>query len=190
MSQVFHMKDLGALHYFLGIQVTHNNHALILSQTRCLLSLLKKFGLDGVKPISTPLASNIQLFATDGVPLTDPTFYQKMVGSPQYLTLTRPDIPYDVHFVCQFMQAPCEPHLVVVKRIFQFLKAHSIVVFTLSKFQSLLLLASVMWTGWVPGMIAVQLPVLQSLWVIIYYHGVQRSKLQPPDQRLKLNIKL
>lgn len=70
MSQVFHLIDLGALHYFLGLQVTRNSSTLTLSQTCCLLSLIHKFSLDGAKPVST-LACGIQLSTTNGVSLID-----------------------------------------------------------------------------------------------------------------------
>lgn len=104
LSIVFHMKDLGELHYFLGVQVVRDVHALTLTQSRYLLSLLQKFGMDGAKPISTPLASRVQVFAMEGSPLPDPKVFRQMVASLQYLTLTRPDIAYVKLFLCQFMQ--------------------------------------------------------------------------------------
>ncbi|KAB5513661.1 hypothetical protein DKX38_027567 [Salix brachista] len=79
---------------------------IIVTQTRYLLSLLQKFGLDGAKPVNTPLASGASMSATDGVPLNDPSHYRCLVGSLQYLTLTRPDISFAVHQVCRFMQTP------------------------------------------------------------------------------------
>lgn len=45
-----------------------------------------------------------------------------MFGTLQYLTLIRPDIAYAVKFVCQIMQTPRAPHLIVVKSIFWYLK--------------------------------------------------------------------
>ncbi|KAF5464385.1 hypothetical protein F2P56_014463, partial [Juglans regia] len=122
LSVDFHMKDLGNLHYFLGVQVTRTSEDLFLHQSRYLLSLLQRFGLDGVKPVSTPLASGQKFSAQEGILLENPTSYRQMVGTLQYLTLTRPDVAFAVNFVCQFMQAPREPHLQAVKRIFRYLK--------------------------------------------------------------------
>jgi hypothetical protein len=51
------MKDLGDVHYFLGLQITRTDTALTITQTRYLLSLLHKFGLAGIKPVATPIAS-------------------------------------------------------------------------------------------------------------------------------------
>ena len=58
----------------------------------------------------------------DGELLADPTDYRSMVGALQYLTMTRPDIAYDVHMVSQFMHAPRTSHLHAVKRIFRYLQ--------------------------------------------------------------------
>ena len=57
LSAVFHMKDLGDIHYFLGLQIHREESKITVTQTRYLLSLLQKFGLDGAKPVNTPLAS-------------------------------------------------------------------------------------------------------------------------------------
>jgi hypothetical protein len=46
-----------------------------------------------------------------------------MVGGPQYLTLTRPEISFAVGLVDKFMQSPRVPHLVAAKRIWRYLKA-------------------------------------------------------------------
>lgn len=122
LSSVFNMKDLGDIHYFLGLQIARDETTLTVTQTRYLVSLLQKFGLAGAKPVATPLASGTLLTATDGALLKDPTLYRQLVGSLQYLTLTRPDISYSVHRVCQYMHAPREPHLIAAKRIFRYLK--------------------------------------------------------------------
>jgi hypothetical protein len=115
LSSVFRMKDLGDVHYFLGLQITRTDTALTITQTRYLLSLLHKFGLAGAKPVATSIASGTSLFAINGTLLSDPMPFRQLVGSLQYLTLTRPNISYDVHHVCQYMHTPREPHLIVVK---------------------------------------------------------------------------
>ena len=40
---------------------------------------------------------NVQLRASDGDPLPNPTRYRHLVGSLVYLAVTRPDISYPVH---------------------------------------------------------------------------------------------
>jgi hypothetical protein len=122
LSVAFHMKDLGDAHFFLGLQITRDEATITVTQTRYLLSLLQKFGLAGAKPVSTPMASGTSLTTDEGTLLSDSTYYRHLIGLLQYLTLTCPDISYAVHNVCQFMQHPRDSHLIVVKRVFRYLK--------------------------------------------------------------------
>lgn len=47
-----------------------------------------------------------------------------LVGSLQYLTLTRPDLTYQVNQVSQFMQKPRSAHMTTAKRILRYVKAN------------------------------------------------------------------
>lgn len=48
--------------------------------------------------------------------------YRGAVGALQYLTWIRPDIPYDVNQVCQFMHKPTTSHWTIVKWILRYIK--------------------------------------------------------------------
>lgn len=54
LSQLFELKDLGHLHYFLGIQITPTTHGLTLSQTKHTLDILHIFHMENAKPTKTP----------------------------------------------------------------------------------------------------------------------------------------
>ncbi|XP_042980273.1 uncharacterized mitochondrial protein AtMg00810-like [Carya illinoinensis] len=73
------------------------------------------------KPMSMPLEAKIMSLDSD-VLLDDPSFYQGIVGTLQYLTLTQPSISYIFNFVSQFMHAPTLSHLKMVRRILQYIK--------------------------------------------------------------------
>jgi hypothetical protein len=73
------------------------------------------------KPIGTPLKAQTK-FSSNDTHLDDPSHFQKLVGSLLYLTLTRPDLIYNVNFLSQFMHAPTVTHLKMIRRISQFLK--------------------------------------------------------------------
>lgn len=102
LSAEFALKDLGELHYFLGIEVKKNKNALHLSQEKYATDLVKKPGLQGCKPTPTPLSSTEKLSLMKGKPIdsVDTTKYRCLVGALQYLTLTRPDISFAVNKVC------------------------------------------------------------------------------------------
>lgn len=110
----FAMKDLGDLHFFLGIEAKRTSTALVLTQTKYTLDLLTRTHMQDSKPCPTPLASGSKLSAYDGAPLSDATEYRSLVGALQYLPLTRPDICYAVNQVCQFMHALTTVHLQAV----------------------------------------------------------------------------
>jgi hypothetical protein len=118
----FAMSDLGDLHHFLGISVTHSADGLFLSQRQYAVDLLQRAGMLECHPTATPVDAHAKLSATNGSPVADPTQYRSLAGALQYLTLTRPDIAYAVQQVCPFMYAPREPHLALLKRILQYIK--------------------------------------------------------------------
>lgn len=95
LSAEFALKDLGELHYFLGIEVKKHEDGIHLSQEKYATDLVKKAGLQGCQThMSSSLSSSEKLSLTEGQPLSsdDNTKYRSLVGALQYLTLTRPDI--------------------------------------------------------------------------------------------------
>ena len=63
-----------------------------------------------------------QHLTIDGNLFHPPTTYRSLVGAPQYLTITRPNITHAVNSVSQFMHAPSEHHFQAVKRILRYIK--------------------------------------------------------------------
>ncbi|KAK2969475.1 hypothetical protein RJ640_022189 [Escallonia rubra] len=96
LSSRFAMKDLGDLHFFLGIEARRDSSGLFLSQTHYTATLLQRFDMLGANSDSTPMASTPQPSLHHGDLLPDPAEYRSMVGALQYLTMTRPDIAYSV----------------------------------------------------------------------------------------------
>ncbi|XP_071680405.1 uncharacterized protein [Lolium perenne] len=122
LNENFAIKDLGDLHYFLGIEVNRTPNGLILTQEKYARDLVAKVGMNGCKATPTPLSSTEQLSLYDGTPLgpEDSTQYRSIVGALQYLTLTRPDLAFSVNKVCQFLHAPTTDHWTAVKRILRY----------------------------------------------------------------------
>lgn len=85
--------------------------------------LLTRTGFVDCKPISTLCISGQKLSLHCGEPLLDPSEYRQVVSALQYLTLTRPDLSFNVNQVCQFMHSPTKVHWQAVKCILQYSKA-------------------------------------------------------------------
>ena len=96
---------------------------LFLSQQKYIRNLLLQLKMDGVKPVSSPMATSCKLSNIIGKSLSDPFVYRSMVGALQYLSFTRPDIAFSVNKVPQLMQAPTDEHWSAVKRILRYLKS-------------------------------------------------------------------
>jgi histone deacetylase 1/2 len=71
----------------------------------------------------------------------DSTNCRSVVGSLQYLTLTRPYIAYFVNKVCQYLHAPTTTHWTTAKRILRYVKDTIIIGITFHKSSSTLLSA-------------------------------------------------
>ena len=118
----FEMKDLGALKYFLGIEVLRSKHGIFLRQKKYVLDMLAETGLLDCKPTETPMVPNHGFKIVDGAKPTDCERYQRLVGKLIYLSHTRSDITYAVGVVSQFIHQPQEDYMDVVMRIVRYLK--------------------------------------------------------------------
>ena len=103
LNSKFSLKDLGEMHYFLGIQVSHTNNGLHLSQTKYIRDLLQNTKMVHCKPARTLLPNGLKMRPEDGDPVEDLHGYQSTVGALQYVTITRPELSFNVNKVCQFM---------------------------------------------------------------------------------------
>lgn len=118
----FEVKDLGPLHYFLGIEVHGDASRIHLSQTKYALELLKRANFLLAKPCSSLVTTSTKLTKDDNTPLVDATSYRSIVGALQHLTMIRPDITYAMNQACQLIHRPRQTYLIAVKRILRYLK--------------------------------------------------------------------
>ena len=97
LSHTFSVKDMGELHFFLGIEVVPTAKGLFLSQHQYIQDLLSKHSMDMAKEVHTPMSTSTPLILADGSPPADSTAYRSLIGALQYLGLTRPDIAFAIN---------------------------------------------------------------------------------------------
>ncbi|KAM1352171.1 hypothetical protein ACFX1X_032317 [Malus domestica] len=116
------MTDLGLLHHFLGMGVIQTEECIFIHQRNYALSLLKKFGLQNCKSVSTPLVPSDKLRKEDGSGAADEAQYRQIVGSLLYLIATRPDIMYAACLLSRFMHCPTNKHYGTAKRVLRYVQ--------------------------------------------------------------------
>ncbi|RDX74090.1 hypothetical protein CR513_46200, partial [Mucuna pruriens] len=97
LDNIFHIKDLGILKYSIDFEVSRSKVGISLSQRKYTLDILFDIRCLTSKPISTLMANNNKLHATNGEPFDDPVSYYKLIGQLLYLTTTKLDIGFVVH---------------------------------------------------------------------------------------------
>lgn len=124
MGSEFLIKDLGDLRFFLSIQVSCVEAGFQLSLAQYLVNLLHNSDMDHLKPVVTPMVENLDL-RSQGSAIPYAKEYQRIVGSLQYITLTRPDVQLVVNRLSQFMVCPEDIHWTAMKRVLRFLSGTS-----------------------------------------------------------------
>ena len=115
----FAVKDLGALTFFLGVEVARCREGLLLLQHKYTVELLRRHGMDGAKTIIIPMATSSPLTVSGSFNASE---FRSALGGLQYLTLTRPDIAFAVNKLAQAMASPTLTDWLGVKRVFRYLK--------------------------------------------------------------------
>jgi hypothetical protein len=96
LGHAFELKDLGPLHFFLGIHVQRSSSGFFLHQAKYAEVILDRASMVNCKPAPTPVDTSPMSSATDGSSAPDGSFYRSIAGALQYLTLTRPNLAYAI----------------------------------------------------------------------------------------------
>jgi hypothetical protein len=76
LTSKFEMKDLGLMHYFLGLEVWQRPDEIFLSQGKYTVEILQRFGMMDCKSMATPMVTNLKLLNDSSSDLVDPTMYR------------------------------------------------------------------------------------------------------------------
>jgi hypothetical protein len=116
------MKDLGLMHYFLGLEVWQSPKKIFLNQGKYAVEILKRFDMLECKSMNTPMETNLKLLVDTSSELVDATLYRQVICSLMYLTNTRPDICFVVNTLSQYLVEPRCVHLVAAKHVTRYFK--------------------------------------------------------------------
>ncbi|PKU70283.1 Retrovirus-related Pol polyprotein from transposon TNT 1-94 [Dendrobium catenatum] len=118
----FSLKQLGSVETFLGIQVHRSSSAVTLHQSKYAADILSAAGFTNSKPVPTPSVVKSTKHLPAAPAFSDPQLYRRLVGSLNYLTITRPDIAFVVNVVCQHMHNPSTSDFLDLKRILRYVQ--------------------------------------------------------------------
>ena len=118
----FEMKDLGLMHYFLGLEVWQRDGCFFIGQGKYVVDILKRFKMEDCKPMDIPLVSNWRKIDASGSDGFDPTLYRQLIGLLMYLVNTRPNISFAVHSLSEVMVDPQRVHWTVAKHILHYIR--------------------------------------------------------------------
>lgn len=122
MATEFEMKDMGLMHYYLGLEVWQKPCEIYLGQGKYLIKMLQKFGMMDSRPVTTPMIKNLKKLRSSDSSLTDPTSYCKLVGSLMYLVNTRLDICFAANVLGECELEPRHDHWMTAKHILRYLR--------------------------------------------------------------------
>ncbi|GMF25087.1 unnamed protein product [Phytophthora fragariaefolia] len=124
----FEIKDLGPVTDLLHMEISYvPDRVLWISQRGYIDKLLKRFGMESCRPVTTPQAVGHPPDPVDddqpGV--NDPNIpYRELVGGLQYLMQgTHPDIANAVRTLGEYLSKYTKEHFVIAKRVLRYLKA-------------------------------------------------------------------
>ena len=94
MVNEFEISTIRELSYFLGLQIKQLKNGTFVNQGKYIKGMLKKFGMNESKAISTPMGTNGNLDSDARDNMVDQKLYQSMIGSLLYVIASRPDVMF------------------------------------------------------------------------------------------------
>nr|GEZ19887.1 hypothetical protein [Tanacetum cinerariifolium] len=115
------MSMMGEMMFFLGLQVNKSPCGIIINQSKYVLEILKKYGMESCDPVGTAMEIKDKLDLDQNGTLVDAMKYHSMIGVLMYFMSSRSDIVHATCLCAWYQAKPTEKHLEDVKRIFCYL---------------------------------------------------------------------
>jgi hypothetical protein len=114
------MKDIGLIHYFLGLKVWQSLEKIFVNQGKYVVEILKMFDMLECKSMNTPMETKLKLLVDTSLELVDATLYIQIIRSLMYLTNTMSDICFAVNTLSQYLVEPRCVHLTTAKHVMRY----------------------------------------------------------------------
>eukprot|EP00253_Pinus_taeda_P031355 PITA_31355 len=123
LASKFDMKDLGLMHYFLGLEVWQKPREIFLSQGKYVVKLLERFGMVDYKSVTTLMELNFKKLcrSVSRAYLGNPFECRQLIGALVFLVNSRPDICFAMNTLSQFMVEPHHIHWIAAKNLLRYL---------------------------------------------------------------------
>ena len=122
MKQQFEMSMFGEINMFVGLQAYQMRYGIYITQSKYIKEILKTFGLQDSKIVSTTVVTRHKLSKNDDSTEVNQTLYSFMIGKLQYVVHRRPNISLSIGIVARLSTNPKHKHLMVVKIIMRYPK--------------------------------------------------------------------
>ena len=81
LNESFALKDLGDLHYFLGVEVYRDESGMYLNQAKYITDLLQKFDMSEASSCPSPMTTGKIITASTGEPMKNATLFRSAIGA-------------------------------------------------------------------------------------------------------------
>jgi hypothetical protein len=87
-----------------------------MSQGKYIRDMLKKFGMQDAKPISTKMGTNGNLDSDLSSKMVNEKEYRSLIRSLLYVTTSRSNVMFSVYMCARYQASPRESHLKAAKK--------------------------------------------------------------------------
>lgn len=106
----FKIKDLGSVHYFLGLEVTFNDQGYLMTQHTYTSDMLSEFHCDYFTPVTAPLDPSVKLVPDMHDPMLDPTTFNGWFANSISYSTPRLICPFYATTQLDFTNPICSPY--------------------------------------------------------------------------------
>jgi hypothetical protein len=121
IASEFEMKDIGLMHYFLGMEVWQEYGHIFPGKGKYAVDILSRFQMGDCRAMSTPMVTNWKKISTSNSKFVDATRYYHLIGSLMYLVNTRLYIFFVVNTLSRYMVEPRSVHWIGVKHVLRYI---------------------------------------------------------------------